>query len=46
VRGPTGCRYLADQRQTSYVSDGWNLTGDAYIQDEKVASISLREPTI
>src|SRR5262245_28038891 len=29
VRGPTGCRYLADQRQTSYVSDGWNLTGDA-----------------
>ena len=35
VRGPTGCRYLADQRQTSYVSDGWNLTGDAYIQDEE-----------
>jgi 2-aminobenzoate-CoA ligase len=35
VRGPTGCRYLADQRQISYVSDGWNLTGDAYIQDEE-----------
>jgi 2-aminobenzoate-CoA ligase len=35
VRGPTGCRYLSDQRQTSYVSDGWNLTGDAYIQDEE-----------
>jgi 2-aminobenzoate-CoA ligase len=34
VRGPTGCRYLADARQKSYVCDGWNLTGDAYSQDE------------
>jgi 2-aminobenzoate-CoA ligase len=34
VRGPTGCRYLADERQKSYVCDGWNLTGDAYFQDE------------
>jgi 2-aminobenzoate-CoA ligase len=34
VRGPTGCRYLADERQTDYVRDGWNLTGDAFIQDE------------
>src|SRR5204863_632956 len=25
VRGPTGCRYLADARQTKYVRDGWNL---------------------
>jgi 2-aminobenzoate-CoA ligase len=34
VRGPTGCRYLADEeRQRAYVSKGWNLTGDAYIQD-------------
>jgi 2-aminobenzoate-CoA ligase len=33
VRGPTGCRYLADKRQTSYVQDGWNLTGDTYRQD-------------
>jgi 2-aminobenzoate-CoA ligase len=33
VRGPTGCRYLADPRQKSYVRDGWNLTGDAFIQD-------------
>jgi 2-aminobenzoate-CoA ligase len=33
VRGPTGCRYLADERQTSYVRDGWNLTGDAYKMD-------------
>jgi len=30
VKGPTGCRYLADARQTSYVQNGWNLTGDAY----------------
>ncbi|HEX3938505.1 MAG TPA: AMP-binding protein [Xanthobacteraceae bacterium] len=34
VRGPTGCRYLADKRQTSYVRDGWNLTGDSFSQDE------------
>jgi 2-aminobenzoate-CoA ligase len=33
VRGPTGCRYLADERQKSYVKDGWNLTGDAYLMD-------------
>ncbi len=34
VRGPTGCRYLADDRQRDYVRDGWNLTGDAFYQDE------------
>jgi 2-aminobenzoate-CoA ligase len=34
VRGPTGCRYLADERQKEYVRDGWNLTGDAYKVDE------------
>ena len=34
VRGPTGCRYLADKRQEAYVRDGWNLTGDSFIQDE------------
>jgi 2-aminobenzoate-CoA ligase len=34
VRGPTGCRYLADVRQKSYVDHGWNLTGDAYFQDD------------
>jgi 2-aminobenzoate-CoA ligase len=33
VKGPTGCRYLADDRQRSYVSDGWNLTGDTYVRD-------------
>ncbi len=34
VRGPTGCRYLADERQAEYVRDGWNLTGDSFYQDE------------
>jgi 2-aminobenzoate-CoA ligase len=34
VRGPTGCRYLNDERQTNYVVDGWNLTGDAFFQDK------------
>ena len=33
VKGPTGCRYLDDARQASYVQGGWNLTGDAYLQD-------------
>jgi 2-aminobenzoate-CoA ligase len=34
VRGPTGCRYLADKRQLQYVQDGWNITGDTYLMDE------------
>jgi 2-aminobenzoate-CoA ligase len=33
VRGPTGCRYLDDPRQATYVRDGWNLTGDAFSMD-------------
>jgi 2-aminobenzoate-CoA ligase len=33
VRGPTGCRYLADERQRKYVENGWNLTGDTYLMD-------------
>jgi len=33
VKGPTGCRYLADPRQASYVQDGWNFTGDTFAQD-------------
>lgn len=33
VKGPTGCRYLADARQHDYVKNGWNLTGDAYEMD-------------
>jgi len=34
VRGPTGCRYLNDERQKDYVKDGWNITGDAFFQDD------------
>jgi len=33
VKGPTGCRYLSDDRQSVYVQDGWNLTGDTYTRD-------------
>lgn len=33
VSGPTGCRYLDDDRQTTYVQNGWNITGDTYIRD-------------
>ena len=33
VRGPTGCRYLADERQENYVCGGWNVTGDTYEKD-------------
>ncbi len=35
ARGPTGCRYLADDRQTRYVRDGWNVTGDDFVRDEE-----------
>ena len=35
VKGPIGCRYLADDRQRDYVRDGWNLTGDSFVQDEE-----------
>ena len=35
VKGPTGCRYLADERQKTYVQNGWNITGDAYVMDEE-----------
>lgn len=34
VKGPSGCLYLADERQTQYVQGGWNLTGDAYSMDK------------
>ena len=33
VRGPTGCRYLADARQRKYVEGGWNMPGDTYMMD-------------
>lgn len=34
VRGPTGCRYLSDPRQTQFVQGGWNLPGDTFIMDD------------
>lgn len=34
VRGPTGCRYLKDDRQAGYVAEGWNITGDSFVMDE------------
>ncbi|MEZ5955708.1 MAG: AMP-binding protein [Hyphomonadaceae bacterium] len=33
IKGPTGCRYLADERQKNYVANGWNVTGDIYRRD-------------
>ena len=33
VKGPTGCRYLRGDRQTTYVQNGWNVTGDVYVRD-------------
>src|SRR5258705_6356858 len=33
VKGPTGCRYLDDARQSVYVENGWNITGDTFVQD-------------
>lgn len=33
VKGPTGCRYMDDKRQSKYVQHGWNLTGDSFWQD-------------
>jgi 2-aminobenzoate-CoA ligase len=33
VVGPTGCKYMDDQRQAAYVRDGWNFPGDAFLQD-------------
>lgn len=35
VRGPTGCRYLGDDRQKAYVQGGWNITGDSFSMDEE-----------
>jgi len=34
VKGPTGCRYLNDERQAKYIKNGWNVTGDAYVMDK------------
>jgi len=35
VKGPTGCRYLADPRQSVYVQHGWNITGDTFVRDQQ-----------
>lgn len=35
VRGPTGCRYMADDRQGKYVTNGWNITGDSFTRDDE-----------
>ncbi len=35
VRGPTGCRYLGGERQTEYVQNGWNISGDTFWKDEE-----------
>ena len=34
IKGPTGCRYLADDRQRRFVQQGWNLPGDTFVQDD------------
>ena len=34
IKGPTGCRYLADERQRRFVQAGWNLPGDTFVQDD------------
>lgn len=34
LKGPTGCRYLGGQRQEEYVQNGWNISGDTFVQDE------------
>ena len=33
VIGPVGCRYLDDERQSRYVVNGWNVTGDTFVRD-------------
>ncbi|MBV8636509.1 MAG: AMP-binding protein [Candidatus Eremiobacteraeota bacterium] len=35
VKGPTGCKYLDDERQVTYVQHGWNYPGDAYRMDDE-----------
>ncbi|WP_028355057.1 AMP-binding protein [Bordetella petrii] len=34
LKGPTGCRYLADERQRRFVQQGWNLPGDTFVRDD------------
>ncbi len=35
IKGPTGCRYLSDDRQSEYVVNGWNITGDSFYEDQE-----------
>ena len=46
VKGPTGCRYLSDDRQSEYVVDGWNITGDSFYEDQEGYFILLQEMMI
>ncbi len=43
---PTGCRYLADERQSEYVADGWNLTGDAFVVVDGAARLAVEEAAL
>jgi 2-aminobenzoate-CoA ligase len=45
IKGPTGCRYLADPRQAAYFHDGWNVTGDTYHLDKKGYYWYIADPT-
>src|SRR2546427_6907448 len=36
IKGPTGCRYLADERQKRFVQNGWNLPGDTRSEERRV----------
>ena len=45
VRGPTGCRYLADDRQANYVENGWNITGDTFVVDDEGYLVAQRDFT-
>jgi 2-aminobenzoate-CoA ligase len=42
VRGPTGCRYLSDDRQSNYVREGWNLTGDDFVHKNGIFHFAAR----
>ena len=34
LKGPTGCKYLGGERQEEYVQNGWNISGDTFVQDD------------
>ena len=45
IKGPTGCRYLDDERQRNYVENGWNVTGDTYRRDPTAITGTSRAAT-